>query len=105
LRREKKARENGAVLGWDESNFLRLQSMLGGAAAPSMQWSKCIDFVPKFDFIRSLILNLGLKFKFPHYHHSSCHFYIKSPSVVLLEQIQSFSIAELACRRAKLHLM
>jgi len=51
LRREKKARENGAVLGWDESNFLRLQSMLGGAGGGTFhaQWPKCIDFVPKFD--------------------------------------------------------
>jgi len=37
-------------LGWDESNFLRLQSMLGGAGTSMHNGQKCIDFVPKFNF-------------------------------------------------------
>jgi len=45
-------------LGWDESNFLRLQSMLGGAGTSMHNGQKCIDFVPKFNFMHNLLMQL-----------------------------------------------
>jgi len=75
LRREKKLEKMAQFLGWDESNFLRLQSMLGGAAAPSMHSGQNV-----------LILFQKLTSRFQIFSLPSCH--IKSQSVVLLEQIQ-----------------
>jgi len=45
-------------LGWDESNFLRLQSMLGGAGTSMHNGQKCIDFVPKFNILHNLLMQL-----------------------------------------------
>jgi hypothetical protein len=51
-------------LGWDESNFLLLQSMLGGAGTSMHNGQKCIDFVPKFNFMHNLLMQLFFTTKF-----------------------------------------